>query len=264
MTYLNTISHWYGRLGNNIQQICNAIMFSKLSGDGFFSPPHELIDQITFDYEKRTMVRSGRFFHYNTDNKDFDMDLDYIYSNIRKVALEYVRPKLKVELLESYDNNVLVVHIRSGDIFEHEHNPPHDYVPNPFSYYLNLIEDYDKVIVVTEPDNYNPIVGELKKNSKVTVQSLSVAKDFSTLLRAKNIASSGTGTFAIAAALCSTNVENFYCSNMYLDEHLNPDMLLGSDINVYMMNLDNYIQPKTWKNNEEQRKFILEYVNESI
>ena len=91
-----------------------------------------------------------------------------------------------------------------------------------------------------------------------------MCKDFSTLMRSKNIATSGTGTFAVAAALCSSNIENFYCSNLYLDEHLNPEMVMSSEIKVHMMELDNYIQYKTWKNDKEHRKFILEYTNESI
>jgi len=209
MSILYTISNWYGRLGNNIQQICNGIIFSEINDSGFFTPPHELIDQI--------MIK------------------------------------------DPFDEDTLVIHIRSGDIFAHEHNPPHDYVPNPLVYYLNLIEEYEKVIVVTEPDNYNPIIDELRKNNKVTIQSSNVSDDFSTLLRAKNLASSGVGTFAVAAALCSNNIKKFYCTNLYLDEHLNPEMLYETDISVYMMELNEYINLKEWKNNEEQCKCILEY-----
>ena len=263
--YLNTVSHWYGRLGNNIQQISNGIIFSLLSGDGFFTPPHDLIEKIVIDENEKTMIRSCRFFHYNTQNKDFDIDINYLYQNIGKVAKQYVVPSFKFSIESALDEDTLVIHIRSGDIFAHEHNPPHDYVPNPLCYYLTLIEEYNKVIVVTEPDNYNPIVDELKKIEKVTIQSKTVAEDFATLMRAKNLASSGTGTFAVAAALCSSNIQRFYCTNLYLDEHLNPEMLMATDgIEVNMMELNNYIELKTWKNNEEQRKFILEYQHESI
>ena len=262
---LNTVSNWYGRLGNNIQQICNGILYSSVSGDGFFTPPHELIDRIVIDQELKTMVRPNRFFHYNTKNKDFDIDINYLYKNIGNVAKQYVVPSFKFSIDKPFDDDLLVIHIRSGDIFAHEHNPPHDYVPNPLCYYLTLIEDYEKVIVVTEPDNCNPIVDELRKIEKVEVQSKSVAEDFATLMRAKNLASSGTGTFAVAAALCSSNIEKFYCTNLYLDEHLNPEMLMTTDdVEVHMMELKNYIELKTWRNNEEQRKFILEYQNESI
>ena len=262
---LNTVSHWYGRLGNNIQQICNGIIYSSLSGDGFFTPPHELIEMFAVNQEEKTMVRPNRFFHYNTSNKDFDININYLYKNIGQVAKEYVVPAFKFSVDDAFDEDTIVIHIRSGDIFAHEHNPPHDYVPNPLCYYLALIEEYEKVIVVTEPDNYNPIVDELRKIEKVTVQSSTVAEDFATLMRAKNLASSGTGTFAVAAALCSSNIQKFYCTDLYLNEHLNPEMLIVTDgVEVNMMELENYIDIKSWKNNEEQRKFILEYQNESI
>ena len=258
---VNSVSHWYGRLGNNIQQICNGILYSQIHGDGFVSPQHELIEQIVMNNEGKTMLRPNRFFHY----KDFDISIDYLYENIGKVAKQYVVPSFKFSIDKPFGDDTLVIHIRSGDIFAHEHNPPHDYVPNPLCYYLSLIEDYEKVIVVTEPDNHNPIVDELRKIEKVTIQSKSVGEDFATLMRAKNLASSGTGTFAIAAGLCSSNLKNFYCTDLYLDEHLNPGMLSKDEgVTLYMMELKNYIQLKNWKNDEEQRKFILEYKNESI
>jgi hypothetical protein len=46
-----------------------------------------------------------------------------------------------------------------------------------------------------------------------------------------------------------------------LNEHLNPEMLIHSGINVHMMQLEDYIQYKTWRNDEDQRKFILTYKN---
>jgi hypothetical protein len=264
MSKLNTISHWYGRLGNNIQQICNGILFSEIHSDGFFSPDHDLIEKVIFNYTNQTMVRPCRFFHYNTEHKDFNIDINFLYSNMRRICHQYIVPKFKFSVGKSFDNDTLVIHIRSGDIFEHEHNPPHDYTPNPLIYYKNLVESFNSVIVVTENDDYNPIISELKKYENVTIQSTTVANDFSTLMRAKSLASSGTGTFAVAAALCSSNIENFYCSNLYLDEHLNPEMLIASGIKVLMMEFDNYLTHKSWKNDQEQRKFILEYTNENI
>lgn len=259
MSRLNTISHWYGRLGNNIQQICNAILFSEIHNEGFFSPDHELINKVVFNYSNQTMIRPGRFFYYNTQNKDFDIDLNYLYSNIKRIAEQYVVPNLKFKIDDPFDDKTLVIHIRSGDTFQIEFNPPHAYTPNPLSYYKSLVELFENVLVVTENDDYNPIIPELKKYRNVTVQSSSVASDFSTLMRAKNLASSGTGTFSVAAALCSSNIQNFYCSNLYLDEHLNPEMLKHSINNVFTINLNNYLTHHSWKNDKEHREFILQY-----
>jgi hypothetical protein len=263
--YSNTISHWYGRLGNNIQQICNGIIFSQVNGDGFFSPPHDLIDQIYFGNLNKDQIRSGRFFYYESPTKDFNIDLDYLYKNIRRVALQYVGPNLKVPNLPSFDDDTIVIHIRSGDLFQTIHDessenvPNGNYIPNPLKYYLTLVDMFDNVIVVTEQDSYNPIVEKLKEIKKVTIQSKSLEEDFATLISAKNLASSGVGTFCVSAALCNSNLKNFYCTNLMLTEHLNYNMIVGENVKLNIMELDNYIQIGEWKNTKKQRDFILNY-----
>ena len=88
-----------------------------------------------------------------------------------------------------------------------------------------------------------------------------MADDFATLMSAKNVALSGVGTFAMAAALCSTRIKNLYTTNLLLTEHLNYTMMNNTDVKVHEMNLENYLPvfPCSWKNTEEQRKFILDY-----
>jgi hypothetical protein len=267
-SYLNTISNWYGRLGNNIQQICNGIIFSQVNGDGFFSPPHDLIDQIYFNNFDKDQIRSSRFFYYKNfenENKDFNIDLNYLYKNIRNIALEYVRPNLKVPNLIPFDDETIVIHIRSGDLFEviyeeSSQNAPNGiYVPNPLKYYLTLIDMFDTVIVVTEKDSHNPIVEKLKEIPKVTIQSKTLEEDFATLISAKNLASSGVGTFCVSAALCNPNLKNFYCSDLMLTEHLNYNMIVDENVKLNVMKLDNYIQIGEWKNTKKQRDFILNY-----
>ena len=90
---------------------------------------------------------------------------------------------------------------------------------------------------------------------------MSVPEDYATLLSAKNLATSGVGTFGISAALCSQNIKNFFTSDAYLTEHLNYTMLYNTDIVVHELELKNYIPvyPCSWKNNEQQRKLMLEY-----
>jgi hypothetical protein len=81
-------------------------------------------------------------------------------------------------------------------------------------------------------------------------------------MSAKNVALSGVGTFAMAAALCSSEIENLFTTDLLLTEHLNYTMMYNTDVDVQVMELgDDYIPvfPCSWKNTEEQRKFILEY-----
>ena len=61
-------------------------------------------------------------------------------------------------------------------------------------------------------------------------------------MSAKNLALSGVGTFAMAAALCSSNIENLFTTDLLLTEHLNYTMLFNTDVEVHVMELgDDYI-----------------------
>jgi len=72
------------------------------------------------------------------------------------------------------------------------------------------------------------------------------------------LASSGVGTFVIAAALCSRNLKNFYHSDAYSSGHLNPEMLVG--INTHCIRLgEGYIKLGMWAPGEQNTKFLLEY-----
>jgi hypothetical protein len=257
-----TISNWSGRFGNNIQQICNGILYSEINKHSFISPDHQYINSIYFNCGADVNANaSNDFYYYSGQYKSFDINIEYLIDNIRRVCLDYIKPNLKFNVEKPFDENTLVIHIRSGDIFSQVHLTPHDYCPNPLYYYLLLIDSFEKIIVVTESDNYNPIIDELKKIDKVKIQSSTVEEDFSTLMRAKNLASSGTGTFSVAAALCSTNIENFYCSNLYMKSHLNPEMLM-KHITVKQIDLDNFLELNTWKNSEDQRNFLITYSGE--
>ena len=99
------------------------------------------------------------------------------------------------------------------------------------------------------------------KIDKVKIQSSTVEDDFATLMSAKNVALSGVGTFAMAAALCSTKIKNLYTTDLLLTEHLNYTMMYNTDVEVHEMKLKDYLPvfPCSWKNTEEQRKFILDY-----
>jgi hypothetical protein len=272
MNTVNTINKWYGRLGNNIQQICCGILYSITNNDQFTSIDHEFIKIINVNDHGYTKIHRNRFYFYTNQvqykflpfeffkKPDFNIDLDFLYNNIREIALAYITPNFKFDIGNALDEDTLVIHIRSGDIFNPNRTAHPDYIPNPLSFYINLINRFKKTIVVTESDDFNPVVTELRKNKKVQIQSTSLANDFSTLLRAKNLASSGVGSFAVAAALCSNNIKKFFCTNLYEIGQLNPEMLVNDkSITIHIEKLVNYLLPGTWTNSKEQRDFILNY-----
>lgn len=251
-----TIDRWFGRLGNNIQQISNAIYFCRLKGVNYHSPPHSLIEQFSENFGVESDL-SSTFFTI----KDLDCNINDLNSQRKDICETFILPRLKIPLLkDSFLSTTLVIHIRGGDLFDR--NPayqtiPGNYVQNPLCFYENLFKNFKSILIVAQ-DFSNPVIKHLQKNQKVKVISSSLEEDFSLLLRAKNLATSGAGTFAIAAALCSKNIENLFCTNLFDTEHLNPTMIEGK-INVEINNLTDYIQVGEWKNTLSQRELMLKY-----
>lgn len=258
-----TISHWYGRLGNNIQQLCCGVLAAEENNLRFISPKHEMIDRIAANAgpaDRFLPKWRNRFFHYTIPGSpvaDLDLPYERVLTEFRRIALQYVRPRLKLSVDHAFGDDDLVIHLRGGDVFDRRLSANGAYVQNPFAFYRRLITRHERTIIVAEPGDLNPLLPDLSTLPTVTVLSGSIQDDFSLLLGARNLASSGVGTFAVAAALCSDNLRTFYCSDRYLIEHLNPEMLVGIDVNC--IRLDGYIKNGQWDNSDLQRKLMRAY-----
>ena len=257
-----TISEWYGRMGNNVQQISMGIMYAKIKRERFISPHHELIKKICFNFPAYLLVspkRKSRFYSFigTEATPDVPLEYEYIKKHIYETVQEYIKPNLKVPKLEPLGDDYLVIHLRGGDLFIPDQTHC-DYVQNPLSFYLELIPKFKKTLIVAEPGEKNPVLEILKANHPVIIQSTSVAEDFATLMRATHLATSGVGTFAIAAAMCSSNLQNFYCSDRYLKEHLNPEML-GQKIKIQTTSLPEYIKPGEWNLSHQMLEKLIQY-----
>ena len=267
-----SVSHWSGRLGNNIQQVANCIMSAEKHGGVFEQTlDHDIISKFVIPFGEADTNASGRFYSWEAlthcekgiyeGGNEIGVGVEYVYRNMERICKVNVSPYLMLPHKPVLGNDTFVMHVRSGDNYHRIFDPPTNYIPNPLIFYLNLIDSYDKCILITEQDRENPIVHELAKIDKVQIQSSTVADDFATLMNAENVALSGVGTFAMAAALCSTTLKNLYTTDLLLTEHLNYTMLYKTSVDVNVMELDNYLPvfPCSWKNTEEQRKFILNY-----
>ena len=253
-----TISEWFGRVGNNIQQISNAIYYCRKRGINFSCPPHPLINPFEINFGRPSQL-SSRFYFYSGPHMDFECEVEDLNKKRREILLKYVVPRFTFQPLFSVGADVLVMHVRSGDVFLAS-SPPQDYIQNPLSFYEKVMEGYEHIIIVTEHDQQNPVLQELKKDPRIMVQTSSLKHDFSMLLRAENLVTSGVGTFATAAALCSKNIQTLYCTDLFLEEHLNPKMFYKDhNINVNISRMENYIKIGNWKNTEEQRRLMVEY-----
>lgn len=276
----NRILDFTGRLGNNIQQVAIGIMYAEYTKDTFEQTlDHEIIKKFSVSFGNTNANICNSFFGYTPlmhcgikqgvtppNSGIYNVfTIDYVYDNMKRIIDNYVTPNLNISK-EIIDDKTLVIHIRSGDIFCESHIAC-NYIQNPLWFYLNIIKDYSDVLVITEPDTCNPIIGELKKIKKVRIQSTSVKQDFSTLVCSKNLVLSGIGTFGAAAALISNNLKNLYVSNLYIDEHLNYKMLKNSNVNIHIQELEDYqlkAEECSWQNSEMQRQYLLNYKMENL
>lgn len=257
------LSYWSGRTGNNIQQCAIGLLAAEALGNSFSQGlPHDIIDCFGYRFGNNNVDIVNPWFFIDGPNRPFVIDLDHVNANIRRVCKDLLHPYLKIKSRPPIDKDTLVIHIRSGDVMDQRQRVHSDYVPNPLVYYYHLMSQYNRTILVTEPDLNHPVIGTLMRNPNVSVQTSTVADDLGTLMAAKNLASSGVGTFCIAAALCSRNIENFYCTDLKKTEHLNYCMLLNTDVNVYVYKLHNYIKPGEWRNTQLQRDLIINFRNE--
>ena len=236
-----SISYFFSRFGNNLQQIAIGIIYSNLMNGNFYSPEHTYIKKFCVKNNKIHSLffffkKFYRFFYFY-ENSDLPKKLDeeVVINNIQPIFKKYIEPNIKFLDNLDLDPNLLVIHVRSGDIFE---NKKHDYYQNPINYYRKIINDFEKILVVTSADKKNPICEFLATHKKVKIQSSTFENDFNTLYNATNLATSGVGTFPIAAAMMSKKLKNFYFSNLYLKEHLNPEMLIDKNINTHQFLID--------------------------
>lgn len=267
---MSSILHWCGRFGNNIQQISNAIFYCKENSLNFKCTNNELVN--VFDVMFGEFFCSSKLYFFHIPSKIGTGTPDYktgnileLYKERREICKNYIYPNLKINFdnIKKMDDHTIVMHIRSGDIFSRRNYycpVVSNYLQNPLKYYLDIIVNYDKVIVLTE-DYGNPIITELSKIDKVEIKILPIVETIELMLSTKNLVTSGVSSFPIACALLSKNIQKVYCSNLYLDEILNYKDLIDTDVDLILTDIDQdeYIKWNQWLNNDEQRQLMLDY-----
>ena len=265
-----TITTFYGGFGNNLQQLAIGVMYANFKNINFYSKSHELVEDIQiinnqFSGKLKKFRHGSRFYHYDNLNEKFvnypdtdwpleGKDYQYFNTNFYDVFQKIIEPRLNFRKNIDIDDETLVIHVRSGDIFAKKNNKiigNYYYLQNPIVYYEQLIQEYKKTILVSDSPFNNPVIKFLKKDSRVDVVSSNLAEDFNILLNARNLATSGVGTFASAAALSSKKLKNLYYSNLYFKHHLNPSLV--RNVNHHQYEFDNYYNiGSVWTGNEKQ------------
>lgn len=251
-----TVTHWTNRLGNNIIQVLNAVAIGLHLKDNIKLPKHPY-----FKYETLHLYPTSR--RINMDGDFFNIDkykqnnrLNINIGNLKRILqhlFKYTIPKS-----DTYSEKDLIIHIRSGDIFGPEPHPI--YAQPPLDFYKKVIEsnDYTRIILVAE-DKGNPCVDALLNlyEDRTEYKQQSLEEDIEIILNAKHIVSS-FGTFIPTLSVMSNNMLKVYTMFGFNEYKATPSIqLVYYDYKDYR----NSILP--WKNTEEQRKIMLEYVKPS-
>ena len=258
-----TITHWYGRNGNNIMQLIHAIYYAKLHHHILVCfPAHPFLNSTKFqlvnkekDEDNKTEVL-GSFFFLDTEFK-LQIKNPYEY---KLLFLEYIKPIFNIKPSEKYTpNDTLFIHVRSGDIFGQ--NPHPGYVQPPLCYYRNVMGDYDKVVAVCEDDK-NPCIKFLKNFPHLHYESNSVAIDLAILSGIHHF-QMGLGVFGMLIYWLNADLKTLYIPRYVVEKQMGLDASLpldwGPDITVHIIDFPNYIQCGSWVNSEEQRNLMITY-----
>ena len=265
----------------HVQQLTLGVLYSNFNNYNFYSRPHPYIEDFSIINNNLSsyfsfIKKRYRFFYFDRPETNFFKRKDYFANNENDFPIKegekidyinsfhdfnknYLYNNLLIKKDLDIDEDTLVVHIRTGDIF---YNDWHSlYSQNPLSYYLKISENYKKVLVVSGKETNNPVIEKLKKDDKFSFQSSTFIDDFNVLLNAKNLATSGVSGFPLTAALMSQKLKNFYHSDLYLTEHLNPEMLNKSIINIHSYKILDYMPPGEFKKSE---KNLIKLVDDDV
>lgn len=255
-----TITHWYGRNGNNIMQLIHAIYYAKVYNHNTVRfPAHAFLNsnqiQLQDQQEKKEEVK-GVFFYLGNE---FNLHIKEPYE-MKRLFLEFIKPIFRIKPSLTYSpENTLFIHIRSGDIFGQ--NPHPGYVQPPLCYYTNVIGDYEKVVAVCEDDK-NPCVKYLRNFPHLVYESNSVAEDLAILSGIHHF-QMGFGTFGMLIYWMNGDLKTLYIPRYVVEKQMGLDASLpldwGPNITVHMIDFPNYIECGSWVNSEDQRKLMIQY-----
>ena len=242
------IKAWHGRLGNNIIQLKNAIQLAVSKNYNVIMPRHKYFSKTYISLNKQIGINSKRI---SDPNNYFDSpNIPHIDQNR---VLQILRGCFTIKDVKALDPEDLVIHIRSGDIFDKDPHPA--YIMPPLSYYLDIIRTntFKNIYLIAE-DRKNPCINallELYPTIQFELQPLE--KDIRLILGAVNVVAS-YGTMIDSLLLFSNNIKRVYRPSYYL-RIINQDR-----INYITIDLDMYKEILSpWKNTADQREIMLVY-----
>jgi hypothetical protein len=207
------ISEWYGRLGNNITQLKNAISIGLYYKMNVVLPKHKFFTSefIKLTDEDNSKTYSAPYYFLPTF-EDFKIDKEAVYSTNIVKTMKIIQ---SIFLINPYSiqpslENELLIHIRSGDIM-YGNKFDQYYTPPPFYYYKKIIDNNDyKTITLISEDIINPVINKLlSEYPDIKFKINNLHHDITLILKHKNIVFS-IGSFIESLTYVSENIRKLY------------------------------------------------------
>jgi hypothetical protein len=194
--------------------------------------------------DKHNFFNRGKIQNITMDV--FRVNLDEVITILRNAFL--------IKDIPILDKNDIVLHIRSGDIFDK--NPHPNYIVPPLSYYNRILSsgNYNKIIIVAE-DTKNPVINELiKLYPNIDHKKQNLVDDIKIILGTSKIVTS-FGTFIPFLLLFSKEIKDVYKPSYQQSLHssLRGVHIHDTDLTEYRLHLH------PWKNTKEQRDYIINH-----
>ena len=272
--YKIEIKQWVGNFGNHLLQLSGALKVAIETQSILAYPANKLIPENIFDFRDNNnyncdlLVRSCFFYH----DECFQYPLIYDQER-RNISIKYILPLLKNKCnetlksdLEIISETTLVINVRSGDIFREDYDSEEatksgikNYVQPPLSFYRRIIDkfNYEDILIITQPDNKNPVVSELLKLYDIKLhEHTNPLNDFIMLMNAKNLVTCHS-SFSWFSALMSTNLKVLHQPASFSIKGV-------KDFDIYSYYVNNYIKHGEWKPTVENFNIMITLPVENI
>ena len=249
-----SITSYYGRLGNNVLQICSTLIQGYDKANKYVLSSHPIFHFKNILNEEATICKCDNLQLFNRELlKHYDL------SRLKTCYKTHINIKGDRVSNNIYD---IGIHIRSGDIFQQIGNSHSKYLQPPLYFYEKIInENISKKIVIVYESNHNPVVNKLahkyKDRYNIIFQSSSIINDIHTLSNCRQLVGSN-GTFWLVPYFESNIIENIIIADYMKDNHW---FMFDTNTKYHEIALPNYMKGQVWKNTLEQREIMVNYNN---
>lgn len=251
---MNLVLRKSGRLGNFLIRIRNALHVALFYKYNIILKKHAFINTTYIVINPKINLEAEKFIDSSSfwdRSKIKNIDTSLFEKNKDKVT-NIMKDIFTIKKIKPFGINDLVIHIRSGDIFE-KSGSHGGYVMPPLSYYKNIIDknNFNNIILIAE-DTGNPCIPHLLNlYPKIMFKLRTLEKDVTIALGAVNMALS-FGSFIPELLNISDNIKNVYCPDYC------PYRKTGCNTHITKL-MKYYAKLTPWGNTPEQIEIMLNY-----